>query len=392
MFRIARRTTAGTTSILLAMAGSLLIGPAAIAKRGASFDMPTCEKLLEGDGPDTARENRAPSKSGKQDLAPMNLVDEKQGFSVGGDGKVKMEVQQNVTVQSGAPSADPTSEKSVVGQDEKLKKKLLKDSQQVNVAPIALMETEGEAQKKADTISDAEKSQLTDLWTATINKSPDIQFVINKLQPTTDQGHATAKALQLIGGALFSAVQMAPLMMPGGANMGMMMGTSSGVSLLQSLMNEQTGKSMKKNMITQEQATMLYTIVRNTAEKVVTEYRRYRHNRNEFERANRDLEDLKAMVASAHRTADPAKQIDMEYTIRKAQRDVDRIVDEARLHRSQLVDLAGSDAVARLDGQMEEETVALARLTGSGEPAPGQELRVLGPKTAAKEGLKLPDM
>ena len=83
------------------------------------------------------------------------------------------------------------------------------------------------------------------------------------------------------------------------------------------------------------------------------------------DRANRDLEDLKSMVASAHRTQDPAKQIEMEYTIRKAQRDVDKIIDEAKLHRQQLVDLAGGDAMARLDTQMEEEVLALKRLVGA---------------------------
>jgi hypothetical protein len=278
-----------------------------------------------------------------------------------------MEVQQNVNAETG-PSGeivDPTAKKSVLSAEDKLNKKLLKDSQSVNVAPIALQESEGEAQQKQDAITDAERMQLTDLWTATINKSPDIQFVINRLQPTSNQAHVTAKAIQMIGGALFQAVSMAPLMMPGGANMGMYMGTTSGVSMLQSLLNEKTGKDLKKQQITQEQATMLYTIVRQTAEKVVVEYRKYRHNRNEFDRANRDLEDLKSMVASAHRTQDPAKQIEMEYTIRKAQRDVDKIIDEAKLHRQQLVDLAGGDAMARLDTQMEEEVLALKRLVGA---------------------------
>jgi len=229
---------------------------------------------------------------------------------------------------------------------------------------------------------------LTDLWTATINRSPDIQFVINKLQPNSDGGgHATGTAIKLIGGALFNIVQMAPLMMPGGANMGMYMGTSSGVQMLSGLLSEQTNKNAKKQQISQEQATMLYKIVRDTAEKVVIEYRKYRQNRNEFQRATDDLEDLKSMVANAASRNNPAVAIEMEYTVRKAQRDVEKIIDEAKLHKQQLVDLAGSDAIARLDTQMDEEQLMLQKLVGgseqiatpdgSSQPAPTEEKKDL---------------
>lgn len=373
----------------LAVASSVLLAPMAMAKH-ASFEMPTCEKLMEGDGPDaTKTASPSASKSSSKDLTPMKLTNDEDAYTVGADGKVKMQVQQNVEGATSAATAgeDPTASSSVVGTD-KLKAKLLKDSQKVSVAPMALQETEEEAQKKADTISDAERAQLTDLWTATINRSPDIQFVINRLQPSSEGSHVTAKAIQLIGGALFSAVQAAPLMMPGGANMGMFMGTSSGVSMLQGLLNEQTGKNVKKQQISQEQATMLYSIVRQTAEKVVVEYRKYRQNRSDFGRANSDLEDLKSMVAAAQRNSDAAKQIEMEYTIRKAQRDVEKIIDEAKLHRQQLIDLAGSDAVARLDTQMDEETNALAKLVGSGsDPVSATNLTPPGP---LKDEIKAP--
>ncbi len=380
MSRIARTNLPLSYITALAIAGSIILAPMAYAKH-AAFELPACDKLLEGDGPGAvhpqASSAKSSSKHGSKSLAPMKLTSDQDSFIMGPDGKVRMEVQENVSVQPGQPTTeDPTASKSVVGNDDKLKRKLLKESQAVNVAPIALQESESEAQQKADTIGDSERAQLTDLWTSTINKSPDIQFVINRLQPTTDQTHVTAKAIQLIGGALFQAVQMAPMMMPGGVNYPMMMGTSSGVGMLQNLLNEQTGKNNKKQQVSQEQATMLYSIVRQTAEKVVTEYRRYRHNRNDFGRANTDLSELKAMVAQAQHASDASKQIEMEYTLRKAQRDVDKIVDEAKLHRQQLIDLAGGDAVARLDNQIEEETLALNRLVGGeGSPALTEELK-----------------
>jgi biopolymer transport protein ExbB/TolQ len=118
--------------------------------------------------------------------------------------------------------------------------------------------------------------------------------------------------------------------------------------------------------------------VRDTAEKVVVEYRKYRQNRSEFQRATTDLEDLKSMVATASRTASPDVAISMEYTIRKAQRDVEKIIDEAKLHKQQLVDLAGAEAIARLDGQMDKEAEMLNMLIA----AP--------PKDADQSGFKNP--
>jgi hypothetical protein len=364
----------------LALAGSILLCPIAYAKH-ASFDMPVCEKLLDGDGPSSRAAAAPPSnKPSSKDLTPMKLTDDSKSFTVGEDGKVKIEVQQNNVIQPGEPTlADPTAKVSVVGKDKKLGDKVLKGKEKgVDVSPIAIRESEEEAQQKQDTISDAEKEQLSDLWNATINRSPDIQFVINKLQPHSDGAHATATALKLIGGALFNIVQVAPLMMPGGVNMGSYALSSGGASILQGLMSEGNARAAKKQAISQEQATMLYKIVRDTAEKVVVEYRKYRQNRSEFQRATTDLEDLKSMVATASRTASPDVAISMEYTIRKAQRDVEKIIDEAKLHKQQLVDLAGAEAIARLDGQMDKEAEMLNMLIA----AP--------PKDADQSGFKNP--
>jgi hypothetical protein len=378
--------------MVLALAGTVLISPVSYARHAASFDMPACEKLMDGAAPseaadaapapqvestpveattsaataDKKTEPQPPKKKKFNLFAPLKLTDDKDSFKVGEDGKMKLEVQQNAEVQPPAngENADPTATASVLSKDEKLNAKLLKDSKKVNVAPIALQESEGEAEKKENTISEAERTQLSDLWTACINRSPDIQFVINKLQPGNDSGqHATATALKMIGGALFNVACVAPMMMPG-ANMGTYMATSGGASMIQNIMGNAAAKNGKKQAISQEQATMLYKIVRDTAEKVVLEYRKYRENRSEFNRANSDLADLKAMVATATGKADPATAIQMEYTIRKAQRDVDKIIDEAKLHKQQLVDLAGADAVARLDGQMDSEAEALEKLCG----------------------------
>src|SRR5438046_880416 len=138
MSRIARSKHSFTNLVVLALAGSIFIAPTAYAKH-ASFEMPVCEKLLDGNGPDPAKQsNRAPNGSSSKDLTPMKLTDDKDSFSLGADGKVKIEVQESNELQgAGAKIEDPTAAASVVGNDEKLKHKLLKDSQKVNVAPIA---------------------------------------------------------------------------------------------------------------------------------------------------------------------------------------------------------------------------------------------------------------
>lgn len=360
---------------VLAMAGSLTLSPMAFAKH-AAFELPACDRLMDGEGPPSA-EKPNPETTGTEvvkptqskDLSPMKLTNDKDSFSVGNDGQVKMTVEENVSKQAEGATVDPTAagvpESVIKTKKGDIGDKLVRDAKSVNVGPLTLLESEEEAQKKSDTIGDAERTQLTDLWSATINRSPDIQFVINRLQPTTDQSHATATAIKMLSGALFSAVQAVPLMMPGGAmSSASYMGIGSGTSMLQNLLSGADAKNVKKAQISQEQATILYKIVRDTADKLVLEYRKYRKCRSDFDRSNRDLEDLRMMVAQARSGQDPSKQIEMEYTIRKAQRDVENVSDEAGMHRQSLADLAGPDALSKLDSEMEQEVVALKNLTG----------------------------
>jgi hypothetical protein len=61
------------------------------------------------------------------------------------------------------------------------------------------------------------------------------------------------------------------------------------------------------------------------------------------------------MVAEARSGQDSAKQLEMEYTLRKQQRDLDSIADDLRGHRQSLIDLAGADAVDKLDKELFDE-------------------------------------
>lgn len=361
----------------LTLAASILLVPVASAKRPASFEMPVCERLMQGSGPNetpapTAVTPNSEQQSttdvkrgvGSSDLAPMKLTEDKDSFSIGNDGKIKMEVQQSVeSASKGATGPDMGESASVIG-DRALGQKLIKDAKAVSVAPLALVESEDEAQRKLDMLGESERAQLTDLWSATINRSPDVQFVINRLQPNSDPNHATATAVRMLSGALFSAVQAAPMLMGPGMNMGAYLGIGSGASMLQNLLQGNDAKAAKKQAISQEQATILYKIVRDTADKVVLEYRKYKKTRADFDRATTDLEDLRTMVTQARAGQDASKQVEMEYTLRKAQRDVENITDEAKIHRMALIDLSGPDAVQKLDDQVEQEKLALKKMIG----------------------------
>jgi uncharacterized membrane-anchored protein YhcB (DUF1043 family) len=52
---------------------------------------------------------------------------------------------------------------------------------------------------------------------------------------------------------------------------------------------------------------------------------------------------------------DAAKQLEMEYTVRKAQRDMINISDDIHRYRQSLTDMAGNDAVDKLDQDVQTE-------------------------------------
>ncbi len=368
--------------LLLCLSMTGLVAPPVMAKR-VSFDLPTCDKLLDGDSPITADQRRKASR----DLSPLKLDDGSQVVEVGNDGRLKGTVRESgMAAQSsfGANTAlDGSTQSLITGKtQDSLGEKLLKDAKTVNAMPLALVPSESEANQKQDTIVQLEQAQLTELWQATINRSPDIQFVVSRLQPNTDSSHATSSAVKMLSTALFGAMQTAPYVLGQGSPM-MFMGASSGAGIIQGLFDTQNKKQQKQQQISQEQATMLYKIVRETAERVVEKYRGYKKTNSSLSRANKDLAELKSMVADGRIGQDPGKAIEMEYTLRKQQRDIDGLGDEIREKRQSLIDMAGQDAVAHLDQQMQEEQEMLHKLTGADPDLIQQGNPVTGPASSA---------
>lgn len=78
-------------------------------------------------------------------------------------------------------------------------------ARKINAVPLALIQSEAELEKQGQLGLDSERRQLTDLWTATINRSEDIRFVLTALQPTSDAKHRASTTMKFVSGALFSA-------------------------------------------------------------------------------------------------------------------------------------------------------------------------------------------
>lgn len=341
------------------------------------YQLPVSDKMTEGDSPSSATEEKKDTVK----LAPIGInSDENVVGEEDENGLLKSTVSQtDFRAKSKAGSGDKNAvagkTETIVGKS--IGDKISKDKKVLapSVAPLAIQQTNEEAEAVADTVLDAEKRQLSDLWQCTIERNPDIQFVIQKLQPTSDANHAMASTMKVLSATLFSAMNMAPMMMPGGmanANPAALMGMSSGAGMLQGLFADRNEKSAKKHAISQEQATILYKIVRDTADKLVASYREYKKEQAAVARATVDLSDLQAMAAEAVAKS-PTEAVGLEYTLRKAKRDIDEKLEQSKLFHQQLTDLAGTEAIDKLDKELIAERSAVDSLVGgsnNSQPAP----------------------
>jgi hypothetical protein len=231
-------------------------------------------------------------------------------------------------------------------------KTLVKQASKVGLGPVQLVESEEETNKKVDAILTAEQMELNDLWEATLAKSPDIQFIVQKLQPTSNPAHLSTILTRMLSTAAFGGMGAVAMMSP---NPGMYAATSAGGSMISQVLGMKEKSDAKRAKLSQEEELVMFKMVRDTCDKLVGCYREYKKNTTSLERAVTDLQDLKAMVADAHGGQDGAKQLEMEYTLRKQQRDIDSVAEDVRRDRQSLIDLAGGEAVEKLDKQLAEE-------------------------------------
>jgi hypothetical protein len=244
-------------------------------------------------------------------------------------------------------------------------KDIVQQAKDVAVGPVPLLVSDKEEEKAVDLMDSAEKQQLADLWEAALKRSPDIQFVVAKLQPTTDQAHLSSILTRIVSTAAYAGMGSMAMVAPG---IGTYAASSLGSSMLMQVAGMQQKKADKAAKLSDEEQLMMLWMVRQTADKLVVSYRGYKKNFVKLSRATTDLQDLQAMAADARAGQDAAKQLEMDYVLRKQQRDIDEIADDVRAHRASLNDLAGPESVAKLDKQIIWEQTQVEQGSNGGGP------------------------
>jgi hypothetical protein len=369
---------------------------------------PSYEKLFQGSGPTTNDNNKTQSEkqldtSENTDLSPLSLTDSATNKSTTDDAKNNEEASGGAVLKSTVSETNyvPRSEDASVfkaqsiqsdhkGKKSKFKPTISEQAAAVKVGPLSLIQSNGESEQKADAASEAEKVQLADLWEATLTRSPDIQFIVQKLQPTSNHAHVTNILARMLSTAAFGGMGAMSMMSPG---MGTYAAASMGGGMIQSVLGMTQSKADKKAKLSQEEEIMMYNMVRTTCDKLVAFYREYKKCSSGLNRAADDYQDLQNMVAEAKGGQDSSKQLDMEYTLRKHRRDMDTIADDLKHHRQNLVDLSGPDAVASLDKQIIEEREKLKQFDGNNigsapEETPSSNFTVEPDKTKTASSLR----
>jgi len=218
------------------------------------------------------------------------------------------------------------------------------------------MYTDAEMEGKALTDIDCERAQISELWESTLNRSPDIQFVVQKLMPSSDRSHTTNVLMRMISSMIATGVGTGSVIF--GPNQAAIMGSQMTSNMIYQMMGAQEAKTNKHAQIDQAQAIMLYQMVRNIAEKVTETYRDYKFHVRRIDTAQVRALKLQNMVRDARAGQDATEQIEMEYWVDRAQADVEEAAYAARRYRQSLIDLAGIEAVCKLDQSFEDQFLA----------------------------------
>ncbi len=385
---VSRRVAGLACSLLLV--GSTALAPASalsLGQKKSNLQLPLNSKLDDGTESSADSSNTSNTTSGASgdlapaidtstpaaapgaDLSPMKLGDDEPVSSTpaepsdaGTSPTFKIRATEDNKLPNGtaAPEGLPSTsmkpgkaEKAEKPKkDNKLGHSLSETARNVNAVPLPLIQTEEEVQSKAEFLETSEQRQIAALWDATLNRSPDIQFVVQKLVPNSDKGHAATVMARALSGVLAGSIGAAGIFSP-----------TQGTYIMQNFSQQALGQLMgvverrdqKMAQLGQAELISLYNMVRSTSDKLVENYRLYKKNIITLNRATTDFEELNNMMKAARSGQDAAKQLEMEYTVRKAQRDVINISDDIHRYRQGLVDMAGADAVGKLDVSVQDE-------------------------------------
>ncbi|MBX3137123.1 hypothetical protein KF707_12845 [Candidatus Obscuribacterales bacterium] len=334
-------------------------------KSSSSFDLPCAEKL-DGDTADSA----ASIDANSPDLAPMKLSDPKTEAKTSttdgapsttettSEGTLNASVTTNTYMPKGPLEGDnagllaPTSLKGAKTKDISNlgSGSLSEQARAVNLAPLPLMDSADVTAQKANDEAEIEREQLTGLWEAALQKSPEINFVLNKLMPSSDPAKATTFMMRMLAMAMNGGIAAGQMMMP---TPGMYAAGSGASSVLGQLMGMVESNANKKAKLNETEKIMLFNMTRAQADKLVHEYRDYKTRHKSLYKANADFEELKTLALEVRK--DGAKELETVYTLKRQQRDIDEIGNHLSSNRKALCDLAGEEAVAKLDASIDDE-------------------------------------
>lgn len=228
----------------------------------------------------------------------------------------------------------------------------LSKAKRTGLMPLALQESQEEINQKLDALNESERTEMSELWEATLASSPDIQFVIERLMPTSNHTHATTILSRMLSTAVVGAMGALSMVAPRPGTTAI---TQSSSNIIGSLLSAQDRKNLRKAQISEAEIIMLYKMVRDTADKLVEDYRTYKRTVVLYQRALVDQADLEGMAADVRSRHGSPEQIEVDYIIRHQQNYVLGIRYDLRRYRQQIVDLAGGSAVEKLDGRIEDE-------------------------------------
>lgn len=348
------------------------------SKKSDAMQMPLNDKLDEATGSDTSNTGNATgAASGGVDLSPLKLDDaspstsstdkteaqddpsqasdpkaiklraDKSGFAakspIGGD--------ENSVPETLSIKADGKGDKS----DAKGKngpKTLSETAREVSAMPMALMSTEDETRKKVEMMAQGDSKQLTDLWDACLNRNQDIQFVVAKLVPSADRSHVATVMTRTLTGLLYGALGSMQMIAP---SPGMYAGQQFAMSAIQQIMGTVDSKQAKKMQLNQAELIMLYNMVRQTADKLSDAFRLYKDSSKDLNESITSFEEIRNMIRDTSTPQAASSQLMVHIAVKTTESNISQKTSAVSRYRQTLVDLAGPEAVAKLDKQLQDE-------------------------------------
>ncbi|MCW5824895.1 MAG: hypothetical protein KIT34_19010 [Cyanobacteria bacterium TGS_CYA1] len=222
----------------------------------------------------------------------------------------------------------------------------------VNASPLILAPNTDEGKAKLTQEQEIERHELIMVSQAALRKSTETQRILKKLIPSgdpvkTQKLFETLLSMPMYCGSTSDGSSIDPSFGPYGSYPRPVM-RDYYFSNFCILLDNPTYVESKREKISMIERRDFYNTFRDICDKVVGLYRDYKLMRKKLLNANEDFEDLKKMVADS-KEADTTKQIEMQYILKKQQREIEEIGKQLEEFRKRLVEFTDEDAVNTLD-------------------------------------------